>query len=402
MIHATGNIERVMDESRRVATTAILHCSQQLGISIDHAAAPIHLHFMGGSTPKDGPSAGGAIALALASVLSHRRIRRDVAMTGEIDTQGRITMVGGLDVKFETAYDAGCRTMIIPKQNLYGDGGVERLSEALKKELQVLTYEEWKENKSPFDYSRKLMELVAVDHIVQAADIAFINEDELHEIETAFVPHARLAAGALASAGISHESAACLLYLKGLQELEFEGLDGAFWENNHSVLVLKAEAKEAILRRFPVLNEQKRWREYDPVSSDVANILRELADSLPGGTAALITPSLVAPYYFLQRERKKLDEFCGNSPFIGLKLFANNFVAQGVKVRGCKAPLNRVMFHLSHLDPVQLRDCPFLKMHDGIYVLDMSFIPEKYRLDLTRAETILTSSLKNWLLIVEE
>lgn len=401
MVHATGNIERVMDESRRVATTAILHCSNRLGIPVDRSATPIHLHFMGGSTPKDGPSAGGAIGLALASVLSGTRIRRDVAMTGEIDTQGRITVVGGLDVKFETAYDAGCRTMIIPKQNLYGDGGVERLSDALKRELQVLTYEEWKENKHPFDYSRKLMELVAVDHIVQAADIAFINEDELQNMETALVPHARSATGVLAAAGVSHQSAVCLVYVKGLEELEGEGLDGAFWENNHSVLVVKAEAKEAILVRFPVLEEQKRWREYDPVSSDIAGILGDIADSLPDGAPAAITPSLVAPYYFLQRERKKLDELRGNSRLKGLKLFANNFVVQGVKVRSCKAPLNRVMFHLSHLDPERLRACPFLKIHEGVYVLDISFIPEKYRLDLARAERILTNSLKNWLMTVE-
>jgi ATP-dependent Lon protease len=90
-----------------------------------------------------------------------------------------------------------------------------------------------------------------------------------------------------------------------------------------------------------------------------------------------------------------------NSLFTGLKLFANNFVTQGVKVRGCKAPINRVMFYLSHLDPAQLRACPFLKTLDGIYVLDMSFIPEKYRLDLPRAERILTDSLKNWLKAME-
>ncbi len=401
VIHATGNIERVMDESRKVATTAILHCSDQLGISVDHVPTPIHLHFMGGSTPKDGPSAGGAIALALASVLSGKKIRRDVAVTGEIDTQGRITLVGGLDVKLETSYDAGCRTVIIPKQNLYGDGGVERLSDALKGELQVRTYEEWRENKCPFDYSGKLIEIVAVDHIVQAADIAFINEDELSKIEMALVPHARSVASALASARVSREPAACLLYVKSLQELESEGLDGVFWEANHCVLVLGEGAKEAILERFPVLEEQKRWKEYDPLSRDVAGIVEEMADSLPAAAADFIAPSLVAPYYFLQSEREKLDKLRSKSGFEGLKLFANNFTTQGVKVKGCKATVNRLMFHLSHLDTAQLRECSFLEVLDGVYVLNMAFIPEKYRLDLTRAERILTNALKNWLTIVE-
>ncbi len=402
MIHTTGNIERVMDESRRVAATAIFYCADELGIADAPDTTPIHLHFMGGSTPKDGPSAGGAIALALASVLSGKKIRRDVAMTGEIDTQGRITVVGGLDIKFEIAYDAGCRTMIIPKQNLYGDGGVERLSDALKEELQVLTYEMWKENKYPFDYGRKLMQLVAVDNIVQAGEIAFINEEELHEIEGALVPYAASAAAASATTRVGHQPAPCLLYVKDVQELELEGLNDTFWEHNHGLLLVKSEAKEGILGKYAIINQQNRWREYDPLSHDVARILKEIADSLPNDIAAQMTPSLIAPYYFLQRERTKLDEFRRNSPFRGLTLFANNFVAQEVKVRGSKAPLNRALFHLSHLDAVQLKDYPFLTTHDGIYVVDMSFIPEKYRLDLARAERILTDSLKRWLTAVEK
>ena len=80
-----------MDESRKVAGTGIFHHAGELGIDLKHGEKPVHLHFLGGSTKKDGPSAGGSIALALASLLSGRKIRKDVAMTGEIDTKGRIT-----------------------------------------------------------------------------------------------------------------------------------------------------------------------------------------------------------------------------------------------------------------------------------------------------------------------
>ncbi len=73
MVHTTGNIERVMDESRKVASTAILHLSRELGIDAASMTIPVHMHFMGGSTKKDGPSAGGAIALALASLFKDRK-----------------------------------------------------------------------------------------------------------------------------------------------------------------------------------------------------------------------------------------------------------------------------------------------------------------------------------------
>ena len=179
MVHTTGNIERVMDESRKVASTAILHLAEQLGIDTADMSTPVHLHFMGGSTKKDGPSAGAPIALALASLFGGRKIRRDVAVTGEIDTQGRVTGIGGMGVKLETAYAAGCKTLIIPRENLTGIEGIDRLPDALKQELQILTFEQWKAPHEPFDYSRHMLQVVAVDDIVQASEVAFINQDEI-------------------------------------------------------------------------------------------------------------------------------------------------------------------------------------------------------------------------------
>jgi hypothetical protein len=119
--------------------------------------------------------------------------------TGEIDTQGRITAVGALSVKLETAYDAGCKTLIIPTENLAGEGGLERLPEALKVELQILPFAAWRLPHEPFDYSWHILQVVAVDHIVQAAEIALIREEELEVLEMPFIAHARVAAEALAA-----------------------------------------------------------------------------------------------------------------------------------------------------------------------------------------------------------
>ncbi len=183
-VHATGNIQKIMDESRKVAMTAILHCAEYLGIQPGQLEEPIHLHFMGGSTPKDGPSAGGAIALALASVFSGNAIRRDLAMTGEIDTQGRITAIGGVPAKIEAAIDAGCKTIIVPLENLENDEGIEKLSKHLQKKLQVLTYQEWRCNKEPFDHENYVAQIIGVDHILQASDIAFIVAEEVKSLES--------------------------------------------------------------------------------------------------------------------------------------------------------------------------------------------------------------------------
>ncbi|MFP5214086.1 MAG: S16 family serine protease [Acidobacteriota bacterium] len=177
MVYTTGNIEKIMDESRKVALTAIMHRARELGISRERLNVPVHLHFMAASTKKDGPSAGGAIALALASHYLDRKLRRDVAMTGEIDTQGRINGVGGLGVKIETACAAGVKTLIIPKENLYGPEGVEMLSEPLRRELQILGYKEWKGFHEPLDPERHVLQVVAVDDILQAIDVAMVHEE---------------------------------------------------------------------------------------------------------------------------------------------------------------------------------------------------------------------------------
>ncbi len=139
VVNATGNIERIMDESRKVATTGIFNCAEALKIGVKAAGEPIHLHFMGGSTRKDGPSAGGAIALALASQLSGKKVRRDVAMTAENRHQGPRQRRGGARAQNRDRFQCRLPNGDHPSRKPRGEGGIERLPEALKDELQVLT-----------------------------------------------------------------------------------------------------------------------------------------------------------------------------------------------------------------------------------------------------------------------
>lgn len=111
--------------------------------------------------------------------------------------------------------------------------------------------------------------------------------------------------------------------------------------------------------------------------------------------------ALIAPFFFLIRDKKTLEEFSRGPYCNTLRLFANNYTLQGVKIRESKPILNRVWWHLSRLTPQLLDTCPFIAMKEGIYVIDMSFIPEKYRLDLKRAETLIRKSLQRWLHCLE-
>jgi endopeptidase La len=398
MVHATGNVEKILDESRRVALTGILYHAETLGIDLNPVRLPIHLHFMGASTPKDGPSAGGAIGLALASVLADRPIRRDVVMTGEIDTQGRILAVGGLDVKLETACDAGCRTMIIPTANLGGEEGIERLPEALKRELQILSYEEWQAEHRPFDYERHALQVVAVSHIVQAADISFLDRRGLDELETRFIPHARAVAGTLRERLKSPKGCCCLFHPKEPEELDVEGFEEPFWELCRCKFILWPELKKAILARHPDLESKVQFVELEASPDCLPSLIEKIQDSLSVNLGAPARVSLVAPYYFLARGGMTH----GNSPISShLRLFANNYTVQGVKVKECKRVLNRALCHIALLSTEQLDDCPFLIKRNGIYTIDLSFIPEKYRLDVKRAERILNRSLQQWLAALE-
>ena len=397
MVHATGNIQTIMDESRKVATTGILHCAKDLGIELSRVDTPVHLHFMGGSTRKDGPSAGGAIALALASALSGRPIRRDVAMTGEIDTQGRITAIGGLHVKLETTFDAGCKTLIIPKENLFGNEGIERLPESLKRELQILSYEQWKQDHPSFDYKRHVLQVVAVNHIVQAAEIAFVREEEIKALEGLFSPHARSICEAVLKAQREDRPCYRVIYVKDPNELKTEGQEAAFWIDGETHLVLAPELGEDALQGIPDLRGHALLHPFDPAEGKLTSLIQTL-QSTPGGLPCI---SVVAPFFFLKRDGIRFEDIPSGLDPERSKLFANNYTVQGVKIKSSKAVLNRVYCRLASLESAIVETCPFLGKVDGIYAVDLAFIPEKYRLDVKQAEEILIRCLKQWLRVVE-
>lgn len=85
-----------------------------------------------------------------------------------------------------------------------------------------------------------------------------------------------------------------------------------------------------------------------------------------------------------------------------MRLIANNYTAQDVKIKGCKGVLSRVYSYLGCLESPMIHESPFVEVKDGIYVVDLSFMPEKYRLDIQRAEQLLGRVLNRWLMAVEE
>jgi len=121
-IELTGQLGEVMKESASIALSWVKSKAFALGL-VDSASSilvkdrDIHIHFPVGAIPKDGPSAGIGLAVALVSLFSHRPVNPKIAMTGEISLRGHVLPIGGVKQKLLAAHRAGIETVLLPKKN---------------------------------------------------------------------------------------------------------------------------------------------------------------------------------------------------------------------------------------------------------------------------------------------
>jgi ATP-dependent Lon protease len=135
-VSTTGNLKEVMKESITVAEMLMKSRAQQFGIDYEMLKQTnIHVHVPEGATPKDGPSAGAAMFTAILSALTGIEIRRDVAMTGEINLRGGVTSIGGLKEKLLAARRAGTTTVLIPQEN---EKDLSEVPQHVKKGLEII------------------------------------------------------------------------------------------------------------------------------------------------------------------------------------------------------------------------------------------------------------------------
>jgi len=132
----TGSIGTVMQESAHAALSYVRANAESLGLDADFfEKSDVHLHVPAGAQPKDGPSAGVAIATALVSLVSGHSIRSDVAMTGEITLRGQVLPVGGIKEKVLAAHRSGVKTVILPKFN---QADLDDLSDEVRQQLKFV------------------------------------------------------------------------------------------------------------------------------------------------------------------------------------------------------------------------------------------------------------------------
>jgi ATP-dependent Lon protease len=132
----TGSLGDVMQESARAALTYARANARNLGLEPKvFDKADIHIHVPAGATPKDGPSAGLAMATAIISAFTRRPVRRDVAMTGEVTLRGKALQIGGLKAKTIAAHRAGIKTVIMPQENAKD---IPELPEKVREDLELI------------------------------------------------------------------------------------------------------------------------------------------------------------------------------------------------------------------------------------------------------------------------
>ena len=139
-IELTGSLGEVMKESSKIAVSYVRSIADKYGIDPDfYKNVDLHIHAPEGAVPKDGPSAGVTMTTALVSALSGRKVRSDVAMTGEVTLHGKVLPIGGLREKTMAAYKSGIKTVIIPVAN---KPDLEEVDEVVKNAITFVYAEE--------------------------------------------------------------------------------------------------------------------------------------------------------------------------------------------------------------------------------------------------------------------
>ena len=142
-IMLTGQLGDVMKESAQTGISYIRSVSGRYGIAEDFFAKhDIHVHIPEGAVPKDGPSAGITMATAMLSAITEKKVRADLAMTGEVTLRGRVLPIGGLKEKLLAAKNAGIRTVLVPKEN---KADVDELASEITKGLEMIPVENMNE-----------------------------------------------------------------------------------------------------------------------------------------------------------------------------------------------------------------------------------------------------------------
>ncbi|MEM6431541.1 MAG: endopeptidase La, partial [Deinococcota bacterium] len=142
-VSLTGQLGDVMKESAQAGIAYLRKNTHRYGIPEDfHEKRDLHLHVLEGATPKDGPSAGIAMATAVVSALTGRPVRGDVALTGEITLRGKVLPIGGVKEKLLAAHQAGIKQVIIPDDN---EANLEDVPEAILAELSVTPVKDFEE-----------------------------------------------------------------------------------------------------------------------------------------------------------------------------------------------------------------------------------------------------------------
>jgi ATP-dependent Lon protease len=135
----TGHLGDVMKESAQIAHSYVRSKAELLGFDpLAFGETDVHVHVPAGAIPKDGPSAGLALVMSVASLFSDRPVRSDVGMTGEVTLRGRVLPVGGIKMKVLAAHRAGLKTVLLPARN---EKDLEDLPEEVQKDLEIVLVE---------------------------------------------------------------------------------------------------------------------------------------------------------------------------------------------------------------------------------------------------------------------